>query len=195
MVMIYALGYVSGGHFNPQVSLAAYLTNNFPLKELPFYWFAQMFGGFMGAGFAMAVVFTINIPDDLSHTEPKNIGYPSISPDVKGNGEAFFNEMLYSAVLSTVVLHTACSPKQTGNQFYGLAIGFTVVAGAIAGGSVSGGAYNPAVGFCLPLVAHGHDPTLSIGMSILVYVLGDLLGGILAAAGYNAINRMREKGL
>ena len=83
-------------------------------------------------------------------------------------------EVLFTFALALVVLNVATSKDHPDNSFYGLAIGFTVLAAAFAGGPVSGGAFNPAV-------ALGHNiPAMDFG-NILLYLIGPLAGGALAA--------------
>jgi aquaporin Z len=79
-----------------------------------------------------------------------------------------------------VVLNSAVAAKTKGNSFYGLAIGFTIVVAAFAGGPISGGAFNPAVGLGPTLVnAALGGGTLS---HLWIYLVGPLVGGALAAA-------------
>ena len=92
---------------------------------------------------------------------------------------ALLVEILFTFALALVVLNTATHPSTKGNSFYGLAIGFTIVVGAFAGGGVSGGAFNPAVGI---------GPTLVRGLlgggsfaNLWLYIIGPLAGGVLAA--------------
>ena len=72
-------------------------------------------------------------------------GYPSVNPHVN-RGLAVLTELLYTFALASVVLNVATTKAQENNSFFGLAIGFTVTAAAIAAGPISGGAFNPAVG-------------------------------------------------
>jgi aquaporin Z len=95
---------------------------------------------------------------------------------------ALLVEVLYTTALCLVVLHSATAPQTTGNSFYGLAIGFTVAAAAFAGGPISGGAFNPAVGIG-PIVVSalaGGDASANLWL----YLVGPLIGGALAAAVY-----------
>jgi aquaporin Z len=91
--------------------------------------------------------------------------------------------VLYTTALCLVVLHSATAPQTTGNSFYGLAIGSTVAAGAFAGGPISGGAFNPAVGTGPILVSAmlGSGGSLA---NLWLYLLGPFVGGALAAAVY-----------
>src|SRR5207237_7714570 len=93
---------------------------------------------------------------------------------------ALLIEVLYTTALCLVVLHSATAPQTTGNSFYGLAIGFTVAAGAFAGGPISGGAFNPAVGLG-PALIHaivGHGSIAHVWL----YIVGPCIGAALAAA-------------
>ncbi len=95
---------------------------------------------------------------------------------------ALLVEILYTFALALVVLNVATSPKTEGNSFYGLAIGFTVVVAAFAGGSLSGGAFNPAVGIGLTV---GHMMFGGGSLTHLwLYLVGPLVGGALAAVVY-----------
>ena len=81
--------------------------------------------------------------------------------------------------LCLVVLNTATAKKTEGNSFYGLAIGFTIVVAAFAGGPISGGAFNPAVGIG-PTVVNAMSGAGGYS-SLWLYLLGPLLGGVVAA--------------
>ena len=78
-------------------------------------------------------------------------------------------EFLFTFALAWVVLHVATARGTDGNSFYGLAIGFTVVAGAFAVGGISGGAFNPAI--ALGAMVTG----LFEWSNIWIYLLADLL--------------------
>jgi len=92
---------------------------------------------------------------------------------------ALLVELLFTFALCLVVLNTAMHPKTQGNSYYGLAIGFTVLVGAIAGGSISGGAFNPAVGVG-PILVQGVAGEGGFA-HLLLYIVGPLVGGFLAA--------------
>ena len=93
---------------------------------------------------------------------------------------ALLVEFLYTFALALVVLNSAASAKTHGNSFYGLAIGFTVVVGAFAGGPISGGAFNPAVGFG-PVLVNAMLGEGTLGNPWLYWV-GPLAGGAVASA-------------
>jgi aquaporin Z len=165
MIMVYMGGHVSGGHYNPAVSLAVLLCGKMSsVAEFAMYVVSQLAGaiaaalvvyGVMGRSFAPAPGAEASIPS------------------------ALLIELLFTFALALVVLNSAASAKTHGNSFYGLAIGFTIVVAAAAGGPVSGGAFNPAVGVGPILVnALVGGGTISY---LWLYVIAPLLGGALAA--------------
>jgi aquaporin Z len=119
MVFVYAGGHISGGHYNPAVSLAAYLRGRLSKEDLGPCWLAT---------------FVVNPA-------------PFAALDMSGRaiGAGLVAEFIFTFALAYVVLNTATSKDHPGNSFYGLAIGFTVFTGATAVGRISGGAFNPAV--------------------------------------------------
>ena len=131
MVLIYAGGHISGGHYNPAVTLAVMIRKKLSFQKdvLP-YWFAQSLGAILGA------VAAVEITGKVGSAKP--IAAARIFP-------AFLSEFFFTFALCYVVLNVAVSPTTKGNSYYGLAIGFTVLAGAVTVGGVSGGAFNPAV--------------------------------------------------
>ena len=165
MVMVYAGGPISGGHYNPSVSFAAWIRGALPTKELLPYW-ASQFVGALAAGY-LIYKFT----GTLLHVAPRG--------DVTWI-KALTAEVIFSFALSYVVLNTATSKAVAGNSYFGLAIGFTVMTGAFAVGGISGGAFNPAVGLGPAIVelVFGGTPT----SMAWIYAAGPLLGA--AAAGY-----------
>src|SRR4249920_1098853 len=131
MVMIYAGGHISGGHYNPAVTLAVLVRGRIGIGDAVGYWITQVVGGVIAGVLARAVVnpATVKTLTLSGHTE----------------AAAAVVELLITFALCYVVLNVATSKDQPGNQFFGLAIGFTVAAGAFAVGGISGGAFNPAV--------------------------------------------------
>ena len=167
MVMVYMGGHVSGGHYNPAVTLAVVLRGKLHARDTVPYMVAQI----LGALSAAAVVYVV-----LGRT------FAPAPGDGASTLGALLIEILYTTALCLVVLHSATAPQTTGNSFYGLAIGFTVTAGAFAGGPISGGAFNPAVGTGPILVA-----ALLGGGSVAnlwLYLVGPFIGGALAAILY-----------
>ena len=165
MIMVYMGGHVSGGHYNPAVSLAVFLRGKMAsVGEFAMYVVSQC----AGAVAAALVVYAI-----LGRTFAPA---PGATATVTG---ALMIELLYTFALALVVLNSAVAVKTLGNSFYGLAIGFTIVVAAFAGGPISGGAFNPAVGLGPILV----NALLGGGTvaNLWIYLVGPLVGGALAA--------------
>src|SRR3981189_427094 len=133
MVMIYAGGHLSGGHYNPAVTLAALIRRRIGLRDALAYWLSQI-----GAGLVAALlVRTVIDPTQTAATATLTLNGPTLLA-------AFVVELLFTFALCYVVLNVATSKDHPDNSFYGLAIGFTVMVGAFAVGGVSGGGFNPA---------------------------------------------------
>ncbi|HYS41749.1 MAG TPA: aquaporin [Pseudonocardiaceae bacterium] len=162
MVMIYAGGHISGAHYNPAVTLAVLVRRRIEVREAVGYWIVQLVAGLLAALLSHALVN----PKPFSALHPS--GHALIAAAVV--------ELLFTFALCYVVLNVATSKDQPGNHFFGLAIGFTVAAGAFAVGGISGGAFNPAVTLG---IATGSILSWS---TLWIYVVVQLIAG--AAAGY-----------
>jgi aquaporin Z len=167
MTMVYAGGHISGGHFNPAVTLAVYLRGGLAVRDLGPYMGAQVLGGLLAAPVARFVV----------DVEPV-----AFSVSGRDLAAAFVAELLFTFALAYVVLNVATSKAHPNNSFYGLAIGFTVLAGAIAVGDVSGAAFNPAVGIGISVAG------LASWSMIWVYLVATLAGGAGAGFAFKALN-------
>jgi aquaporin Z len=165
MVMIFAGGHISGGHFNPAVTLAVTLRGKASPKDLIPYWAAQFAAGLVAA---LLVTAILNGKPALA---AEHLVVPSL-----------IVEFLFTFALAWVVLNTATAKGTSGNSFYGLAIGFTVLTGAVAVGGISGGAFNPAVGLGVFLM--GLEKVQQFG----IYVVADLAGGLVAALAFKSLN-------
>jgi aquaporin Z len=165
MVMVYMGGHVSGAHYNPAVSLALLLRGRLAsVGEFAGYVASQL------AGAVVAALATHLIVGQALKVAPA---------DSASTFAALLVEILFTFALALVVLNVAASAKTPGNSFYGLAIGFTITVGAFAGGPISGGAFNPAVGTGPILV----DALVGGGSlsHLWLYLVGPFLGGALAA--------------
>lgn len=162
MVMVYAGGHISGGHYNPAVSLAAAIRGALEWKQFVPYALAQIIGG------AVAVyLFKFMAGDQLYLIETGD--FP-----LKG---LILAEFLFTFALCWVVLQTATTKNTEGNSYYGLAIGFTVLAGAFAvGGSLCAGAFNPAVATSVGIL--GIIPWTLVGITVVANLLGAICAGI-----------------
>jgi len=172
MVCIYAWGHVSGAHYNPAVSTGFFVAGKIGVVQWLVYVITQLVAGVVSA----FVAISLCLYQDVSKL-PK-IFYLS------GKG-AFYTEFLWTFLLASVVLNTAgtSSPSYQNNSFFGLAIGFTVVAGAIAVGNFSGGAFNPAVATglnvgLLELKAYSFNPSPWIA-AVLFEFLGGFIAGVI----------------
>jgi len=174
MVMIYAGGHISGAHYNPAVTLAVWLRGKCPTSDLPGYLIGQL----LGALAASFVVLHMKGQPDLAGQQIQ-LGNFALVP--------ILAEFFGAFAIAFVVLNVATAKANTGNSFYGLAIGFTVVACAFALGPYSGGAFNPAV--ASGLVAMG----LASASSLWIYLLGNLAGGAAAAVAFRFLSEADAK--
>jgi aquaporin Z len=164
--MIYMGGSVSGAHYNPAVSIGVYVKSSatrgdMRLTDCLFYILAQVAGAFLGGKLAHFV-------------NGGEITGPSINFAAGRNvTDALLAEVLFSFLLVMVVLCVACTSKVAGNSYFGLAIGFAVLAGASSVGDVSGAALNPAVGIALSVLRGSSE-------DVWVYIVGPIIGGVLA---------------
>ena len=165
MIMVYAGGHVSGGHYNPAVSLAAMLRGALAKSEYVPYVVSQILG-------ATAAAFVARMILGKTFAPTPGDGHSAM--------HALIIEFLFTFALCYVVLGSAVSKKTQGNSFYGLAIGFTIVVGAFAGGAISGGAYNPAVGIGPTIL----NATVGGGSwsALWIYIVGPLAGAVVAAS-------------
>jgi len=176
MIMVYMGGHVSGGHYNPAVSLAAMLRGALKTTDLVPYWVAQVAGAI-----AAAVVVSVIMPGGEGENVAKFFGPAPGEGHTLSSAGPWMIEILFTFALALVVLSTATSSSTSGNSYYGLAIGFTVVVAAFAGGAISGGAFNPAVGIGPNLIKGTMGADLAALSNMVLHVVGPLIGGVLAA--------------
>lgn len=168
-VLVYAGAHISGGHYNPAVSLAVYFRGKLSLKDLGIYCLSQFAAAFIAA------LVTLYFKDVDQVTQLDLDLLP-----------AFLGEFLFTFALCFVVLNVATIKETKGNSYYGFAIGFTVLVGAYAIGSISGAAFNPAVGLGITLMQLIHWSNLWI------FFAANLLGGAVAAYVFNAAHAKTE---
>ncbi|HKV28032.1 MAG TPA: aquaporin [Candidatus Acidoferrales bacterium] len=162
MVMVYAGGHISGGHYNPAVTLGVWIRGKCATRHVAPYMIAQFIG---------AVLAAFVVRDHLK-------AGATVLPMVLSTAPSLIAEFLFTFALVFVVLNTATAKGTEGNSFYGLAIGMTVMAGAYAVGNISGGAFNPAV--ALGITTMG----LVGWSSIWIYLVANFLGGAAAAGAF-----------
>ena len=168
MIMVYMGGHISGGHYNPAVTLAVVMRGGMPTRDVLPYWIAQIVGALLAALAVRVILGATFAPA------------PAESASVIA---VLLVEILYTFALALVVLNVATAPATAGNSYYGLAIGFTIVVAAFAGGSISGGAFNPAVGIG-PIIVNALAGGGTVG-NLWYYIVGPLAGGALAAVVFN----------
>ena len=164
MVMIFAGGHISGAHYNPAVTLAILVRRKISAQDALAYMIAQIIGGVAAALLARWYLADANI----------------VGLALDGRiAQAFIGELLGTFALAYVVLNVATAQETMGNSFYGLAIGFTVFAMASAFGSVSGGAFNPAVAISGTVLG------IFLLKNIWLYLVACFGGGFLAGFLFN----------
>jgi aquaporin Z len=171
MCMIFAGAHVSGAHYNPAVTLAVLLRGRIPLKEAVAYVIVQIIGAIAAASIVQFIM-----PDKIAET----------GNAMSSTTNALIAEILGTFALAYVVLNVATAKGTTGNMFYGLSIGFTVLSMAYAFGALSGGAFNPAVAVGISLMH------LASWSDFWVYLVGCFGGAALAAIVFR-INNPEDK--
>ena len=163
VVFVYAGGHVSGGHYNPAVSLAVWLRGKLSASDLGLYWLAQLAAG-------VAAAYTVIFIK----------GAESAAPIALAPSKALLAEFLFTFALCYVVLNVATAKKTNGNSYFGWAIGFTVLAGAYSVGAISGAVFNPAVALGTAIL------NLNSWSNLWIFIVGNLLGGVAAALIFKA---------
>jgi aquaporin Z len=168
MAMIYAGAHVSGGHYNPAVTVAALVRGRIGARDALAYWVAQLAGGLLAAA---------AVAGEVHRARTTAVSLPGHALTTAAGAE-----LLFTFALCYVVLNVATSRDHPDNSFYGLAIGFTVVAGAIAVGGISGAAFNPAVTLA------GTTLGLFAWSTLWVYVVVQLAAGAAAGLAFLVLN-------
>jgi aquaporin Z len=165
MVMVYAGGHISGAHYNPAVTLGVLIRGKLNVVDVVPYMVAQLTA-------AAAAALTIKFLR-------AGIDVTPIAPKI---GPALLAEFLFTFALVYVVLNAATAEGTSGNSFYGLAIGMTVMTGAFAVGDISGGAFNPAVALGISLLG------ISEWANIWIYLVADFAAAVVAALIFRLVN-------
>ena len=165
MVMIFAGGHISGGHYNPAVTLGVWIRGRCDTKDVLPYMLSQV----VGAAMAAAAVRYLKAGAAVQAMTPETV-------------PALLAEFLFTFALVFVVLNVATAKGTSGNSFYGLAIGMTVMTGAFAVGGISGGVFNPAVAVGISVMG------LSSWPNIWIYLVANFAGGAVAALAFKTLN-------
>ena len=173
-VLVYMGAHISGAHYNPVVSLAMLINNQIELKEFSFYLASQLLGSVVATYFIMLLGNDFNV---VSNTN-----------DISS---FFVAEILFTFLLVFVILNVALNKNLKGNQFYGLAIGLTVTAGAFAVGNISGGVFNPAVSFGPSLFSFIDPQVVGTNVSssdfFIYYLISGIIGSVIASYLYKKV--------
>ncbi len=167
MVMIFAGGHISGAHYNPAVTFAVLLRGKISVGEAIPYMIFQVAGAVV-ASFAVRYLLNDKIPEN--------------AVEIVDTTKGLLAEFLGTFALAYVVLNVATAKGTSGNSFYGLAIGFTVLTMAYALGGMSGGAFNPAVAIGISIMK------LASWYNIWVFLVGCFGGAALAAFVFRICN-------
>jgi MIP family channel proteins len=165
MVMIYAVGHISGAHFNPAVTLAFAVSRHFPASRLAAYWAAQL------AGATVAALVLRASLGDVAHV---GATFPSGS-----DGQAFLWEAVLTFFLMLVIMAVATDARAVG-EAAAIAVGATVGLDAMFGGPVTGASMNPARSLGPAIAAADFT-------SIWVYLTAPFLGAVLGAIAYQLL--------
>src|SRR6058998_1048266 len=166
MVMVFAGGHISGAHYNPAVTVGVFIRGKVNGADVGPYMVAQL----AGAAIAALVI-----------SKFLRAGV-AVSPITLKLGPALLAEFLFTFALVYVVLNAATAEGTSGNSFYGLAIGMTVMTGAFAVGDISGGAFNPAVALGISMLG------ISSWSNLWIYLLANFAAAVVAGVVFNLIN-------
>ena len=164
MVMIYGVGYISGAHFNPAVTVAIWLRGACEKDDVAPYIAVQIIAGALAALASENLLFAETSVTALEMDTTQALGA----------------EFLYTFALVFVILNVATSEATEGNGYYGAAIAFVVLAGALTVGGISGGSFNPAVTGAL-FVSGVVETT-----DLWIHLVPQFIAGILAVQAFKA---------
>jgi MIP family channel proteins len=167
---IFAFGHISGGHYNPAVTLGLAAGRQFPLKEVPGYWIAQFIGGACAAGLVSAL-----------HSDEVQKAIAS-SPGDTSVGKAFVIEAVATFLFVMLISAVATDKRAPWNGVLApLAIGGFIFTAALTMGPFTSGSFNPARSLAPALYGGGKD--------LWVFIVAPLVGGIVGGVAYWAVRR------
>jgi len=174
IIMVYAGGHISGAHYNPAVTTAMYIRGKVTSAELPGYYIAQLLAGVIAA---TLIYYVFEKQGQNSVCD----GFPN------GAMKTALAEIIGTFALAYVILNVATTKGTAGNSYFGLAIGGTVLAMAVAFGNFSGGVFNPAVG--LGLCVHKSMCWANLWM----FFVAPIIGGVIAAFVFRFVNEADDE--
>jgi MIP family channel proteins len=169
-VMVSAVGHISGGHFNPAITLGFLVTGRLHPILAVVYWIAQ-FGGAVAAAALLRWIF--------NDTNEGNLGAPVLNPSIEPEAGLII-EAILTFFLVWVVFATAADPRGTFKSIAGLAIGLTITMGVLMAGPLTGAAMNPAKAFGPELLSNDWD-------DFWIWYVGPIAGGVIAAVAYEML--------
>lgn len=170
MVGVYCFGAISGAHMNPAVTIGLWVGKKVSTKDVPGYIVAQLIGAALAA-----VILKVMFADTLAST----LGIPALGMGVKAIS-GVVTEAVLTFLLVWTVYAVAVDQEKQGLVFAGLAIGGIIAADILVGGTLTGGAMNPARWFGPALISNNWS-------NWYVYLVGPLVGSLLAATTYTAV--------
>lgn len=165
IALVYAGGHISGAHYNPAVTICLWLRGTCKSIDVPFYILFQLLAA---AAATYCVLFLKGFP----------VVYSMEIPVVK----SLLAEFIFSFALCFVILNVATSSDTEGNDYYGLAIGFVVMAGIFTVGNISGAVFNPAVAAGLTLMG------LSVISNLWIYLISSIFAAVVASYLFSLVN-------
>jgi aquaporin Z len=171
-VMLSAVGHISGGHFNPAITLGFVVTRRISLPLAISYWIGQFAAAIAGAALLKWIL-------PAAATNAVKLGAPTLQTDV-ASGKAVVIEAVLTFFVVFVFFATVVDVRGTFKQIAGLAVGFAVSAGVLLAGGLTGAAMNPARAFGPQLI--GNHWT-----SAWVWYLGPFAGAAVAAVLYDLL--------
>ena len=181
--MIYMAGPHCGAHFNPAVTVGIWIRGASPAREVVPYIVAQV----LGALFAVLTQLILLEGAPLINQAMAMAALGQEGGEIADWLQVGTAEFIFTFALVFVILHVATAPEQAGNQYFGAAVGLTVMAGAFAVGPVSSAVFNPAV-----LVGIWSLGAVS-ALTGFVILLATFAGGLLAALTFRAIHNVQDK--
>jgi aquaporin NIP len=166
-ISVYAVGHISGAHFNPAVTLAFAIARHFPLREVVAYWLAQVIGALIAVGLLSLLI----------HGSPT---FGATTPHVATEA-ALLWEIILTFILMFVIISVATDTRAVGIMA-GAAIGAAVMINAMVGGAFTGASMNPARSLA-PAIAQG------LHTHLWIYLTAPFIGAVLAALTYEWLRK------
>lgn len=165
IAMIYTLGSISGGHFNPAVSLAFFLNKRIDMKVLLIYCLSQLIGAVVGSGILLVVLKTSGLSSaSLGENTTSHIGI----------GSSFLVEAILTMLFVFVIL--SVTNDDTYSTLAGFVIGVTLIAMILVALPLTGASFNPARSFGPALLVGGESLR-----ELLIFIVAPLVGGMFAS--------------